>query len=226
MAHQAGVGRQITLPWSRAFEISMRNVRLRLGRAAITAAGIFLGIAFLMSVWITTEAQKAIEAREREETQLSIQRGEAEAEHLAEAPEQRTAERARVIWLIVMSLLVSGVGITNSMLMSVTERFREIGTMKCLGALDSFVVRLFLIESSLLGFLGSVAGALVGGLLMLLVWCLKDSFAITSRIAWGNVALELLLTLVIGTVLTLLAAIPPAINAAKMPPAAALRTEI
>ncbi len=226
MKQEKQAERQISLPWSKAFEISMRNVRLRLGRAAITAAGIFLGIAFLMSVWISTEAQRAVQAREKEEALQSIQRGEAEAEHLQVSPEQTKAERARTVWLIVMSLLVSGVGITNSMLMSVTERFREIGTMKCLGALDSFVVKLFLIESTLLGLLGSVAGALVGGALMLLVWCIKDSFAITSRIAWGNVGLELLLTLVIGTVLTLLAAIPPAVNAAKMPPAAALRTEV
>ena len=46
-----------------------------------------------------------------------------------------------------MSLLVCTVGITNSMLMAVTERFKEIGTMKCLGALDSFVVVLFMLES-------------------------------------------------------------------------------
>ncbi len=52
----------------------------------------------------------------------------------------------RMIWLVVMSLLVCTVGITNSMLMAVTERFKEIGTMKCLGALDSFVVLLFLLE--------------------------------------------------------------------------------
>ena len=44
-------------------------------------------------------------------------------------------------------MLVAFVGVLNAMLMSVTERFREIGTMKCLGALNSFIVKLFLIES-------------------------------------------------------------------------------
>ena len=39
----------------------------------------------------------------------------------------------RQIWLVIMALLVCTVGITNAMLMSVAERFREIGTMKCLG---------------------------------------------------------------------------------------------
>ena len=48
------------------------------------------------------------------------------------------------------------------MLMSVTERFREIGTMKCLGALDGFIVKLFLIESLFQGMAGTVMGVLLG----------------------------------------------------------------
>ncbi len=71
----------------------------------------------------------------------------------------------RGVWLVTLSLMVCVVGITNAMLMSVTERFREIGTMKCLGALDIFVVKLFLIESALQGVVGSVAGAVIGFLL-------------------------------------------------------------
>ena len=63
-----------------------------------------------------------------------------------------------------MSLIVCVVGIANSMLMAVTERFREIGTMKCLGALDGFVVRLFLLESGFQGFSGALIGALIGTL--------------------------------------------------------------
>jgi ABC-type antimicrobial peptide transport system permease subunit len=71
-------------------------------------------------------------------------------------------ERARQTWLAVMSVLVAGVGITNSMLMSVTERFREIGTMKCLGAPDNFVVQLFFVEAAFMGFLSSCVGFVVG----------------------------------------------------------------
>ena len=65
-------------------------------------------------------------------------------------------------WIVVLSLLVCTVGIVNAQLMSVTERFREIGIMKCLGALDRIVLRLFLLEALLLGILGSGAGALLG----------------------------------------------------------------
>jgi putative ABC transport system permease protein len=53
------------------------------------------------------------------------------------------ASTAKQRWIIILSLLVCVVGIVNAQLMAVTERFREIGTMKCLGALDRFVLRLF-----------------------------------------------------------------------------------
>ena len=59
------------------------------------------------------------------------------------------------------------------MLMAVTERFQEIGTMKCLGALDRFVVRLFLLESGFQGLAGALIGALIGCLGSLLLG-LKD----------------------------------------------------
>jgi hypothetical protein len=68
----------------------------------------------------------------------------------------------RQTWLVVMSLLMSTVGISNSMLMAVTERYKEIGTMKCLGALDSFVVKLFFLEAGMLGVVASAIGFLIG----------------------------------------------------------------
>ena len=61
-----------------------------------------------------------------------------------------------------LSLLVCVVGIANAMLMSVTERFREIGTMKCLGALDSFIIKLFLLESTFQGVAGTLVGIVIG----------------------------------------------------------------
>ena len=45
-------------------------------------------------------------------------------------------------WILFLSLLVCVVGIVNTQLMAVADRFREIGTMKCLGALDRFILRL------------------------------------------------------------------------------------
>ncbi len=219
------VQRQITLPWGQAARISYRNVTMRLGRAMITGAGIVLGIAFLTSVWTSKVAQEGITAYEaRSATAISADET-AIAPGAEEAKAEEQARAARQTWLVVMSLMVSAVGITNSMLMSVTERFREIGTMKCLGALDEFIVRLFLIESVVLGFIGSLVGALLGHGIMLLVYVAKQS-GVAAMMDWGQMLVYILIALGIGIFLSLVAAVPPAMRAAQMPPAAALATEV
>ncbi|MBO9523881.1 MAG: ABC transporter permease [Nocardioidaceae bacterium] len=64
--------------------------------------------------------------------------------------------------LAAISLLVGGIGVMNIMLVSVTERIREIGLRKALGATPSAIRRQFLLEASLLGLAGGVIGALIG----------------------------------------------------------------
>jgi predicted lysophospholipase L1 biosynthesis ABC-type transport system permease subunit len=229
---QAGteIQKLIALPWADAFRISLRNVTLRIGRAAITAAGIILGIAFLMSVLTSKVAQEGIDRSEANkfshsvETIQSVDQGTPESKK--EADDAKAQRAGKQDWLVVMSLLVCGVGITNSMLMSVTERFREIGTMKCLGALDGFIVRLFLIESALLGFIGSIVGVLIGHLFILLSVCIKSGFSTPAKMDWKEMGFYILISLVVGTLLSLLAAIIPARAAARMPAAAALSTEV
>ena len=219
---EQGVQRQVALPWRQAFQISMRNVTLRLGRAAVTGAGVVLGIAFLMSVWTGQVIQQGVRdyesTRAKSVAATDIGKGDAEAD--------AKAALAKGYWLVAMSLLVCGVGITNALLMSVTERFREIGTMKCLGAMDEFIVRLFLIEAAVLGFLGSVAGAIVGHLVVLLAGCFRHGFTLPAKMNWGHMLGYFGLSIGIGILLSLFAAFWPAASAAKMPPAAALRTEI
>jgi len=97
--------------------------------------------------------------------------------------------------------------------------------MKCLGAVDEFIVRLFLIETALLGFFGAVAGVILGHVIMLLVFIIKDH-SVAAKMNWGHMLMYILYALAIGTVVSFLAAIPPAVRAARMPPAAALQTEI
>lgn len=220
------VERQITLPWGEAFRISIRNVLLRLGRAMITGAGVVLGIAFLMSVWTTKVATEGIEAYAKQSSRAVATSGDDNALGQAEALEDQQSRQARMTWLVVMSLLVCGVGITNSMLMSVTERFREIGTMKCLGAVDEFIVRLFLIESAVLGVLGSILGAIIGSSVMLLVFVIKEGSSVPAMMDWGAMTKYLIISIGLGTVLSLIAAVLPAMSAAKLPPAAALATEV
>ena len=59
-------------------------------------------------------------------------------------------------------MIVAGIGITNTMVMSVLERVREIGVMKAVGARDGQILSLFLIEGLLLGLTGGVLGVLLG----------------------------------------------------------------
>jgi len=220
------IQRQITLPWREAARISIRNVTLRLGRAAITGAGIVLGIAFLCSVWTAKVVSEGLE-QAKAQSAFSVARVQGEiapGEEEAKLEEQQRA--ARQTWLVVMSLLVCGVGITNAMLMSVTERFREIGTMKCLGALDQFIVRIFLIESVVLGLLGSIVGALIGHIAMLLLSMIRYGVDVPAKMNWGMMLAYMGLSIVLGCILSLVAAIAPAIRAARMPAAAALATEI
>ncbi len=136
-------------------------------------------------------------------------------------------ERYRSVWIIVVSLLVTVIGISNSMLMSVTERFREIGTMKCLGALSSFIRRLFLIESTLVGTIGALLGVLFGIIfpLVLYGWSFSLGMVIGS-LNWGQLGLYGLFSLVVGIVLSMVAAVYPARFASRMVPAAALRSNI
>lgn len=203
----SSVGRQIQLPISKAFQISLNSIRIRFWRSVITAGGIFLGIAFLVSVLSTSLVQQ----------QLPQTVTDTAAE---------MAAKNRQLWLVIMSLLVCTVGITNSMLMSVTERFKEIGTMKCLGALDIFVVELFLLESGLLGIVASFVGWLVGFGGIALLAAAGHGWAVIGKIGFLPIIGTLGKAMTIGIVLTVTATIPPAIRAAQMPPAVALRTEI
>jgi hypothetical protein len=195
----AKIDRQISLPLSQAFKIALRNITIRLGRAMITGAGTMLGIAFLMSVFAANLA--AVSARD------------------VISPGQMQKQS----WLVAMSLLVSVVGITNSMLMSVTERYKEIGTMKCLGALDNFIVKLFLIESGLLGFFGALFGAIIGALFVMLS---RFGAVFNGNFDWLKLLMYIGVCIAIGTVLSIVAALGPAMRASRMPPADAMRTEI
>ena len=124
MQQRTPIEEQIDLPFVESLRISFQSLKIRFGRSIITTAGITLGIAFLVSVWMNNEIGIALQESGRQSTINTFE----------ETAEQGISTKD--IWLIIMSLIVCVVGIANSMLMAVTERFREIGTMKCLGALD------------------------------------------------------------------------------------------
>lgn len=142
---------------------------------------------------------------------------------------EQEKEHFRSIWIGTISLVVTVIGITNAMLMSVTERFREIGTMKCLGALSGFIRRIFLIESAFMGAVGSFLGCVVGFTFSICAYFITYGISLTfaSMVAESrSLALYLAITLLSGVVLSVMAAIYPARVAARMVPADALRAHI
>jgi hypothetical protein len=153
--------------------------------------------------------------------------GKQSEEYVAKRQQEARRERFRMLWIVVISLLVTVIGVANALLMSVTERFREIGTMKCLGALSAFIRTLFLIESSLIGLAGSVAGVVLGALLPLVIYGFVYRFGLVfGSLPYDRLLFAALGSAVVGTFLAVVAAIYPARFASRMVPAAALRSTV
>src|SRR5690606_24777437 len=113
-------------------------------------------------------------------------------------------------WLIALSFLVCVVGVANAMLMSVTERFTEIATMKWLGAMDRFVMMMFVFEAVIQGVVGGVAGLILGIVLALLRSLVEfGGLMFTASSALGEIVLATLLSLVVGIGLAAVAAVGP-----------------
>lgn len=207
------IEKQLTLPLGHAFGMSLRSLKIRFGRSIITTMSITLGIAFLMSILANSAFTTAIIERGPEVLRIPLQEGLEEM-------------KTRQIWLVSLSLLVCVVGIINAMLMSVAERSREIGTMKCLGALDKFVVELFLLESSLQGMVGSLIGVIIGVIFTIVVFIAKYKGVIFTIFPTVALLKYSLLGILLGTLLAVIGALYPSYVSAKLEPAEAIRREI
>ena len=125
---------------------------------------------------------------------------------------------AFVTGIAVISLVVGSIGIANIMLVSVTERTREIGIMKAIGAQNRDILQLFLVEAVVLGVVGAVMGTVLG---------ILGGYAATRYVElpmtfpaeWAGIAV------VVGLLVGVLAGLYPAWDAARTDPIDALRYE-
>ncbi|MFH0950184.1 MAG: ABC transporter permease [Candidatus Micrarchaeota archaeon] len=116
-----------------------------------------------------------------------------------------------------ISLIVGGIGISNTMFMSVLERRREIGTMKALGATTEQIRNLFVVESAMIGLAGGLIGLATAVGLGFLITLFDITFVYDPFVIAGSIAFSISLGLISGTL--------PAIDAAKIDPIEALRYE-
>jgi putative ABC transport system permease protein len=125
--------------------------------------------------------------------------------------------------IAAISLLVGGIGIMNIMLVSVVERTKEIGLRKAMGARKIDILAQFLIESSLLSFVGGCVGIVLG-------WAI--SFVVGQIAAGSNMALNpvvdlnsVMLATLFSAAVGLFFGLYPANRAASLEPVEALRAE-
>jgi putative ABC transport system permease protein len=122
----------------------------------------------------------------------------------------------------LIALVVGALSVINTMTMSVSERTREIGMRKAIGASDGQIVRQFLGESGIIGLIGGVTGLFLGWAAALVAnKALENSgmslFLVTPRLAIGSVVFAIFLGIVAGFM--------PSLHAARMKPVDALRYE-
>jgi len=123
-----------------------------------------------------------------------------------------------------ISLLVGAVGIANTMYTSVLERTKEIGTMKAIGAKNSDIMKIFILESGIFGLIGGILGAIFG---LFLSWIV--SYSANSAFNQNILAFSISWSLLIGAILFssfigIVAGLIPSYSASKMKPVDALRS--
>ena len=219
--HSDKIDRLIVLPFMKSVEIAIKSIRVRFFRSLITTISLVLAVSFLSFTRVGSDvANGLLSTGEPALRQALIRSGydlRPEDVSVGNSPKQQ--------WIIVLSLLVCVVGIVNAQLMAVTERFREIGTMKCLGALDSFILRLFLLEAGIQGLIGSGAGAIIGGAFALVNFFLRFGTVSITTLSWTQAGLSVAGATLVGCVLSLVGVMYPAMVAARMQPVEAMRVE-
>ena len=212
------IPRQAPLPWHIVLRVSLAGMQRRMMRSVVTVSCVVLALAFLAYMLVLSDITEALVALNSPRLNILLQ--ERGVDIFAE-----TQMDPMTMLLIGLALLTCTVGIANSMLMSVTERVREIGTLKCLGARDRFIVKSYLIESTLQGLCGAIVGIVLGGLIAVAASAATYPGFVLTAFPAVAVARSLLFSLLCGLAIAVLASIWPAAAAARKRPVDALRVE-
>lgn len=170
-----------------------------------------------------------------EKTQNKIEKilektfGKDQKDYIAMTSEQVIERISQIIGLIQIflvgiasiSLLVGGIGIMNTMIMSVMERTAEIGVMKAIGATNNTILGIFLLEAGFIGIIGGIIGIILGYLFAFAVAAIASEAFFAMKITIDPILIigALLFAMLVG----MASGTYPAIRAAKLDPVEALR---
>lgn len=209
---------QTRISWAIAFRVSMAGLRRRFGRSMLTMAGVVLAIAFLAYMLTSESIVRALIDLEDDLVNIRLQ-------EMGVNIFRGAKTEPMTILLMGLTLLTCTVGITNSMLMAVTERVREIGTLKCLGARDDFILKTYFIESSMHGVCGALIGMVIGLLVAIAVSTYHYGSQALLTLPVPALLRALAISLLMGGLMTITASLFPAYVAARKQPVEALRVE-
>lgn len=212
------IPKQKPLSWAIVCRVSWAGVRRRLVRSMVTLSCVALAIAFVAYMLLLEDITAGLVRVNSSELNVLLQ--EKGVDIFAEP-----GADSMTVLLLSLALITCTVGILNSMLMSVAERVREIGTLKCLGARDMFIVKTYFFEATLQGVFGSLVGMLMGAGVAIGILALDYPGFVFSYFPLTAVARSLGVAFACGLVISVVAAIAPAYAAARKQPVDALRVE-
>jgi putative ABC transport system permease protein len=127
-----------------------------------------------------------------------------------------------LIGIALISLLVGGLSVINTMAMSIAERTREIGIKRAIGASRARIVREFVLESAVIGFIGGAVGLVLGAIVVTVV---NEAGRSSGTVLFDLTTGTAITAIAFATILGAVAGFVPALHAARLDPVSALRYE-